>query len=501
MTNLQKQNFESRVQRGADLSNLFDQEAPEYEYKVKQDFVPLIEQRRVSDLPFRAMSDDRPSSIASNVIDLGDFDSDDYAIAVTRKEDTIQLADAATIRARRSDSKGPRERSASSLAATRNSSADDLVGQRVQAQDFASSGQDQSRPQSGSDSQSGDEHSLEKTQVRDPGRKTMDWTFATATPMSPEQKGEDSPSTAQAPSDRTAKHATMEWSFSNAYAEVGVDSAQEADEAQATRTTSRRAPLLRTMTQPVTFHEVHDAEEIPRPSTSRSEAFSESSFSSADGDPFALERGQEPPDPTALDSQALSAFYDTRGHSLQPSNGIGTIPYPSTVAGPTPHTYGLATRIGEGGFPDSTNTYHVPSLLSQRTPPVTAQLGRQDEVSRGRSWPKRKTKKSSTSSSQSSGSAKGTSNTNGIGRFRVEMPRPIPPDPRVLSGNASNEQVESEFSRLLDHFRDALNGASQAVGYLMRPRRRSTKESNGGGGGGYGNVAGLKSESEWTDED
>ena len=85
MTTAQKANFESRVNRGAaDLSNLFDHSGPEYEFKTKTDFVPIPEPRRTSDLPFRAMAEDRPTSIASNVIDLGDFDEEDYAIGCTK---------------------------------------------------------------------------------------------------------------------------------------------------------------------------------------------------------------------------------------------------------------------------------------------------------------------------------------------------------------------------------------------------------------------------------
>jgi hypothetical protein len=45
------------------------------------------------------MAEDRPSTIASNVIDLGDFDSEDYVMAAPTEE-TIQLADAVPIRAK-----------------------------------------------------------------------------------------------------------------------------------------------------------------------------------------------------------------------------------------------------------------------------------------------------------------------------------------------------------------------------------------------------------------
>jgi serine/threonine protein kinase len=97
MTAAQKANFEARVNRGAaDLTNLFDEKGPTYEYKTKTDFVPVSEARRTSDLPFRAMAEDRPSSIASNVIDLGEFDEEDYAVAAPRTDENIQTTLAVT---------------------------------------------------------------------------------------------------------------------------------------------------------------------------------------------------------------------------------------------------------------------------------------------------------------------------------------------------------------------------------------------------------------------
>ncbi|ERF74512.1 hypothetical protein EPUS_03950 [Endocarpon pusillum Z07020] len=97
-------NFEERVRRGADLSNIFDPNKPNYEYVTKKDFVP-IQQRRVSDLPLRAMSEERPYSIANQVIDLGEYDSSNYASVSQTKDEKIKLADAATIKANRGNSK------------------------------------------------------------------------------------------------------------------------------------------------------------------------------------------------------------------------------------------------------------------------------------------------------------------------------------------------------------------------------------------------------------
>ena len=171
MSNVERQNFEARVQRGADLSNLFDENKPDYEYKIKKDFVPIVEQRRVSDLPFRAMSDDRPSSIASNVIDLGDFDSEDYAVVAPKRDETIQLADASTLRAKRADSKGPREPTTTAgLTARRVSSSDNLARQQIIAHDFATQTGGPIGHQQPAISDMGQSTSLEKSS----SRKTME---------------------------------------------------------------------------------------------------------------------------------------------------------------------------------------------------------------------------------------------------------------------------------------------------------------------------------------
>ena len=462
MTNIERQNFEARVQRGADLSHLFDQDKPNYEYKVKKDFVPIVEQRRVSDLPFRAMSDDRPSSIASNVIDLGDFDSEDYAIAAPKREETIQLADAATLRAKRADSKGPRDPAASaSLTARRVSSSDDLPSQQVAAQDFAFPSGDAARTALAPNNTS-PEADIQTPPGRDTSRKTMEWKFPVAVASSPEAGEELSQDDTSHVAERTAKHATMDWSFSSAMAEASAGSPPH------TRTTPKRpAALSRTMTQPITSTEVHHAEELPRPSTSHSEAPSEASLSSIDIDPFVYEH--QFPDPDAVDQLNPSRMYATRGHTLAPAH---IVPYASTQAGPTPYMMGRSARIGEEGFPG---------------PSVSAGFGSM-AVQAMTSHRQRQTSAGSSSSSRSRS-----------GRHVVELPPPLPPSEAGMAGNAPPEVVEGELGRLFSGFQQSLQAAGQVVGNLARRgRKRGAKRGGSGKKNEDGEAGG---ESEWEDEE
>lgn len=459
MTNVQKANFEARVQRGEGLVNLFDQAKPDYEYKTKTDFRPLAEERRVSDLPFRAMAEDRPSSIASNVIDLGDFDSEDYAIAAPMKEETtIQLADAATIRAKRSDSKGP----ARDTSTTRKASLTEDISATVQensrrsAQDFAFPPKEWTLNDDSGARGIEENDTSELTPNKDEGRKTMDWTFASAFPTSADEDDEPQPVVSQ--QNKAKKHATLEWSFSNAMAEADTGSDDDAVPNTSMRVTPKRpTPLLRTMTQPVTSNEVHTAEEFPRPSTAMSEAYSESSMSSADFDPFALEGNQELPVPMAqaMDDMGVSSYY-SKNSGLDFEH---TVPYSSTVAGPAPYMLGAPARIGEPEFPGP-QTGIVPSSLTQ------SDKGRKQQDSSGRS---------------------------SSGRPRVELPDAVPPSLEALALDAPAEVVENELSRLLGGLQASLAGAGQALQMMRRPRKNKEKRTPRG--------RTRPSSSEWEDEE
>ncbi|OAP63220.1 hypothetical protein AYL99_02447 [Fonsecaea erecta] len=503
MTAAQKANFEARVKRGADLSNLFDQNKPAYEYKTKTDFIPIPEQRRISDLPFRAMAEDRPSSIASNVIDLGDFDEADYAVAAAprtddkiqtayaatpMKEETIRLADASTLREKRANSKGPRDPNNQSLTARRASSAEAVAPPSTSAHDFAMSQEEWTVKNRTKAPEL--QEPAEITSSR-PGHATMDWSFASAMseaamtipqinvpseeeptnghelPGPPEEEVEAEASFSQ----KTKKHNTMDWSFSSAMAEAKVADDYEEQEAvgssppaatltyqkpAASRPTpTRPAPLSRQMTMPVTLGDFVQAEgrEIPRPSTALSEAYSDVSASSTDVDPFGLERDDDGdgdhPGPATMDEDVnMGGSYSGRGRTMRPGYSSATT-MPLTASGPRP------ARIGEDGFPGPSHSHSgAPNMHRASDSSVT-------------------------------------SNATAIPAGGVQaplvafVPPASPPSTAAMSANASNEEVEAELMRLLKGLQGTLNAATEVMGGLERSKK-----------GEEGDV-----EEEWTSEE
>ncbi|KAK5446208.1 hypothetical protein LTS15_009904 [Exophiala xenobiotica] len=455
MTAVQKANFEARVQRGADLSNLFDPNKPAYEYQTKTDFIPIPEQRRISDLPFRAMAEDRPSSIASNVIDLGDFDESDYAVVTAPKtddtiqttyagtpmrEDTIRLADASTLREKRANSKGPREPINQSLTARRTSSAEELPS-TTSTQDFAVTQEEWTVK--GKNRAPELQEPAEITSSR-PGHATMDWSFASAMseasipqinePENPEGDSHSPPDAADM-EQKARKHATMEWSFSSAMAEANaspsngeiVDSSPPTQPTPGpSRPTPTRAPLVRQMTMPVTIGDFAQAEEqeIPRPSTALSEAYSDVSASSTDIDPFGLEREEDDhPGPETVDEDVeMGRHYYGRGRSMYSDRGDST---PLTANGPSRYTLVPPTERGV-------------------------------RVSGG-------------STSTATGNAE---------RPVVDVPPASPPNAAVMSSGASPQQVERELIRMLEGMQGSLNAAREVVGGLeWRARQGGVVES------------------------
>ena len=486
MTAAQKANFEARVNRGAaDLSNLFDESRPAYEFKTKTDFIPIPEPqpRRISDLPFRAMAGDRPDSIASNVIDLGDFDEADYAVAAPRtddniqttyadtpmKEQTIRLADASTLRQKRADSKGPRE--PQSLTARRASSADDAAGRATgtDSYDFAAAQQDWTVKDK---SRAPELQEAAEITSSKPGHATMDWSFADAmksassAPLTAEEHptiptlGDDEPGP-EAPAAKSKMRATLDWSFSDALSELnsaGNTESATKHSPPASRTPKRPAALHRQMTMPVTHADFEDVEHVPRPATALSEAYSESSQSSADVDPFGLEsRDEEYHGMGMMDESGVGGFYASRGRTLgeYPTGSAavgGVVPVPGGA-----YAFGRPARVGEGGFPG----------------PAAAEVpvGARTHVSVG------------------SGSSK-TSQPASIGsgsRPVIEVPETAPPSLASLAGNASNEEVEGELMRLLEGMQGTLGAVGRVVGGLERRGR-----ARGRAGAG---------DSEWEDEE
>ncbi len=455
MTAVQKANFEARVQRGADLSNLFDPNKPAYEYKTKTDFIPIPEQRRISDLPFRAMAEDRPNSIASNVIDLGDFDESDYAVVTAPKtddniqtayagtpmrEETIRLADASTLREKRANSKGPREPINQSLTARRTSSAEGLPS-TTSTQDFAITQEEWTLKNRNRAPEL--QEPAEITSSR-PGHATMDWSFASAMSEAsipqinePESSEGDShsPPDATDMEQKARKHATMEWSFSSAMAEANaspsleetIDSSPPTQPVPApSRPTPTRAPLVRQMTMPVTIGDFVQAEEqeIPRPSTALSEAYSDVSASSTDIDPFGLEREEDdhPGSETVDEDVEMGRHYYGRGRSLYSDRGDST---PLTANGPARYTLGQPAERG--------------------------------------------VRVSGSSASTTAGNAE---------RPVVDVPPASPPSAAVMGSGASRQQIEGELIRMLEGMQGSLNAAREVVGGLeWRARQRGAVES------------------------
>jgi hypothetical protein len=519
MTAAERANFEARVNRGAaDLTNLFDQTGPAYEYKTKTDFVPMPEPRRISDLPFRAMAEDRPSSIASNVIDLGEFDEDDYAVVAPKTDDniqttyadtpmreqTIRLADASTLRQKRADSKGPREPH-QSLTARRASSADDAAGRDIgtSSYDFAAAQQDWTVKDKGKAPEL--QEAAEITSSSKPGHATMDWSFASAmasvTPTSPPPA---EPASAPLPSDEPGpeepsftsttnkSRATLDWSFSDALNELNTSTSTGVQHSPpSSRTPKRPAPLHRQMTMPVTQTDFQsareDIESMPRPSTAMSEAYSESSASSADVDPFGLEQGDSYPGPATIDDSGVSNYYATRGRTMLPgpgaSQGMPDRQYPGSAAGPYP--YGRPPRIGEPGFPGPTGKAMPQNRLSHSSDRTA---NSHTKGSSGGSAPGSQTSNSISNSSGRTGS-----------RHVVEVPDIAPPSMEALNADASPEVVAAEMMRLLEGMQGMLGVASNVVGGLSirSPGNGVPKGQESRPGTAMDGEGG----SEWEDED
>ena len=504
MTAAQKANFEARVDRGAaDLSNLFTESGPAYEFKTKTDFIPIPEPqpRRTSDLPFRAMAEDRPESIASNVIDLGDFDEADYAVAAPRTDDNIQttyadtpekektfrLADASTLRQKRAHSKGPRE--PSSLTARRASSADDAAGRvpGIDSFDFAAAQQEWTLKDK--NKAPGLQEAAEITSSK-PGHATMDWSFASAMqnassapptmeehPTIPTTTDDEPGPEAPASTDAKAKiRATLDWSFSDALSELNAntDTSLKRGSPPASRTPKRPAALHRQMTMPVTHADFEEVEHdhVSRPATALSEAYSESSQSSADIDPFALEqRDEESTGQGMMDEAGLGRFYGTRGRMLGNNGGdlaAGPGAPPDTNAsgaGGAAYPFGRPARIAEAGFPG-------PAAAAADVPGGGAQARHRMH----------KHDRSVGSGSSTNASGGGGSHS----RPAIEVPETAPPSLPSLAGNASSEEVEGELMRLLQGMQATLGAAGRVVGGLeVRSAARR----------------GRRGDSEWEDEE
>lgn len=534
MTATERANFELRVQRGEGLANLFDDRRPAYEYKQKRDFIPIKEPvNRLSDLPFRAMAEDRPVSAAMS-IDLGDFDEDDYAVAVPRVgDDRIQttyaaatpkkeepafiLPDAATIRAKRADSKGPKEDGDRSLTAKRSSSAGDIS-------DSTSDDWTARREFKVPSLDDPAEITPTLTKRRPKERDTMQWSFATAMetasePSSPEPyptPKQSSRSTSESPEIEQKpkpQRATQDWSFSMAMAAL-----EEPEDGRSEMRTpgrhTRPTALLRTMTTPVTSDEVYEAyDDYSRPSTALSGAYSESSTSSTDFDPFALDKGSSyeedgPGDAEIeIDDIDMGDFYATRGRTIIPPDMSGPGPDISgpgpdvDMSGPgpdvgmtiTPHMNGH-TEISNGIIQPGSPGTPVSARKSPRGPSSPRALGHirgnGSGATRGHgsgsSTGSNKTSHKATGSVisagvTSNGSGSVDTSVNGYMSRAVSLPIPAPPSLAAMAGDASPNTVQRELDRLLGEFQDALGVAGDIVGDSSRGRTRRRTGTTGSG--------------------
>ena len=529
MTATERANFELRVQRGEGLASLFQQQGPAYEYKQKRDFVPIREPaNRTSDLPFRAMAaEDRPTSIASVSLDLGDFDEEDYVIAAPRTDDRIQttyaektpqkeepafiLPDAATIRAKRADSKGPRD-SGQVLTAKRSSSADG-------ASDPTS--EDWTAKRESDPPHLDDAADITPTVQpnRATERDTMGWSFAAAMSevSQPDTPAEKTPIETKAmrpaslgKEEKAKKHATMEWSFSTAMAEADTEEDEEPENQRTPGRHARPAPLLRTHTMPVTSYEVYEAnDDYSRPSTSLSGTYSESSASSTDFDPFSLDRRttyeEDGPGDAELDD-GLTDFYATQGRMMIPPHMSGPGP---DIGMTTPHMNGYSPHRGADDDVDAPSTNGA-SIHASVTTPVSARRSPRGPHSpralghiRGNGSGASRASDSSTASSvlTTHNISTSVSTSNGSGststshdyppssssRAGFNLPIPAPPSLSAMSGDASPTSVQRELDRLLGEFQDALSVAADVVSDAGRGRQRARRK--------------VESGSEWEDED
>ncbi|KAK5092808.1 hypothetical protein LTR70_005124 [Exophiala xenobiotica] len=518
MTVTERANFDLRVQRGEGLANLFDQQRPAYEYRQKRDFIPVREPvNRTSDLPFRAMAEDRPMSTASVTLDLGDFDEEDYAIAAPRTgDDRIQttyaaatpqkgepafiLPDAATIRAKRADSKGPREGNDQSLTAKQPYSTEDVSDPT--AEDWTAK-RESNTPRL----QDAVEITPTMPMHRPKERDTMGWSFADAMnaisqPNSPQEasSGERKATEEVSPSPeqeaKARKHATMQWSFSMAMAEADTEPEEETQE--------QRTP-------------VHDAFDdfSSRPSTSMSGAYSESSASSTDFDPFSLDRRtpyeEDGPGDAEFDDIGLSDFYASRGRTMIPLDlsgpgpdiGVTITPHMNDQVSTSPYRASQAASGMENGIPypgangrNGSMATPTSARHSPRGPSSPRSLGHirgnGSGASRGSgsstgSGSARTTNNVSTSVGTSIDSGSSGLGVDGYNSHAVNLPIPAPPNLAAMSGDASPTTVQRELDRLLGEFQNALGVASDVISDAGRGRARRRK--------------GMESGSEWEDED
>lgn len=488
----EKANFEERVRRGAPLTNIFDQDQPEYKYETKSgDFVP-IEEKPVSDLPLRTLSEDRPYSIASNVIDMGDFDMSHYAPITTTADPTIKLADAATIRANRSNSKLYRESSTENLTA-KHASAEDLYtsetesnkGERPVTKDFSFPPKEWTMPTSSSTEP---KVAAEETPSTAPPlskatkHATMEWSFASAMASASDTEPEpidDPPPVEPAPAPtaaKAAKHATMEWSFSSAMAAAATTD----DEPPTSETTTiiasppapHRPPLLHTATEPI--FAAHDVEilsrfkndldissssssrhqhpsldfDSSRPSTATS--MHSAAVSDLDYDPFKFDIPTTPGD----DSGAAYDSFLTK--TLPPAmDALGIEEYQNGHVLDTSAISGGGDPSGEPLWDYYANIPETSIMPNNGLFPAGVPVRIGEEGFPGSKVPSVIERMQHAQNGDGGGGVDGAVDAAALARS-ISFPEILPPSTEAMMEGASNEAMEAELGRLLGGFGDIM---------------------------------------------
>ncbi|KAK2847631.1 hypothetical protein FQN49_005699 [Arthroderma sp. PD_2] len=267
----EKVNFDERVKRGAAaMEGIFDEAKPNYKYETKNDFVPVEQTRKFTDLPLRTETD--RSSVASTFIDinLGVYDSSHYASASGTANPPFQLADADTIRAHRSSSRS--YRNSSSAGSESQEDFQQIRGPRPPTMDWKFPTTASSIEENDSPVQADDDiapHDVEPLEPREDKRDTRAWTFPVMTAE------DDGPG--DEPIDETVHdESSVDWSSDNESTTAeAMFPLQDSPDSAPIRNRNIGEPGHRTMASE------------SRPSTSDS---MQSSVSDADYDPFRLDR-------------------------------------------------------------------------------------------------------------------------------------------------------------------------------------------------------------------
>jgi hypothetical protein len=425
MTPADKANFDERVKRGAAaMEGLFDADKPTYKYETKNDFVPVEQKQRYSDLPLRTVTD--RSSVTSTFIDinLGNFDSEHYA-AGSASSTPFQLAGADTIRANRSSLRSRRN---SSEEHSRSRSSDADIGYTSDSGFFQPGG---------------------------PRPPTMDWKFPAMMQIPADEEPEvtDSTNTEEIQPERRA---TRDWKFP--VMTPDVDGSQDVIE----DTTSETLRPSHAQIPSISFsHGVNnssfDSTVGSRPSTATSTVSATSDY-----DPFRFDRLPTPP---TRSSSLQGAFYDNTAPNLTDSTAYTDLES-SVLDGPGPD-HEDPQPVWQEKDATISFSHPFPPAVSSRTednvPPSPATTA--------------PSLNSQTTAVESRESMTTIRNSGPV----LTFPDVRSPSTESLMAGADDSVVVAELDRLLGDFMDALTVTAEAVRSTNVQRRsRSSQNSIGG---------------------